>query len=117
MDDPLSMRSVERISDLISDPQSIIQRDRTAPQSLGQRFPVDELQHERWYPRCVLESEDGADVGMIERSEHTRFALEAREALGIGRELRRENFEGNVTAEPRITSPIHFAHTAASEER
>ena len=34
----------------------------------------------------VLEAVDRADVRMIQRGEHPRFALEARQAFGIGRE-------------------------------
>jgi hypothetical protein len=41
-------------------------------------------------------SRDRADVRMVEGSQRPRLAFEAREAVGIGRELARQDFERNV---------------------
>ena len=43
-------------------------------QPIGQRLAVDELQHQRWHAAGLFEPVDGADVRMIERREHARFA-------------------------------------------
>ena len=39
-------------------------------------------------PSDVFEAVDRADVRMIQRRQHPRFALEAREPIGIGGERR-----------------------------
>ena len=54
---------------------------------------------------------------MIERREQLCFALEARDAVGIGRESIRENFQRDVAIEPRIARAIHLAHAARAESR
>ena len=47
---------------------------------IGERRPVDELQHERRARRsAVLEAVDRGDVRMVQRGQHLRFALEARQ--------------------------------------
>jgi hypothetical protein len=55
---------------------------------------------------------------MIQRGERLRFALEAREAVGVMGERVGENLDGNVPVEPRIArakdSPIPPAPIAAT---
>ena len=45
---------------------------------------LDELSTSARMPSAFFEAVDRADVRMIERREHPRLALEAREPLGIG---------------------------------
>ena len=48
--------------------------------------PFDQLEDEGVHAVGFFEAVDRADVGMVQRREHLRFALEAREAIGIARE-------------------------------
>ncbi len=63
----------------------------------------------------MFEPEYLCDVRMIERGERLRFALEARETLGVIGERRRQNLQGHVAAELRVAGAIDLAHPAGSE--
>ena len=54
------------------------------------------------------------DVRMIERGEHLRFALEARQALGVVRERVGQDLDRDVASELRVAGAIHLAHPAPS---
>jgi len=57
---------------------------------------------------CFLEPVDGRNVGMIQRGEHFRFALKACQPLGVRRQRRRQDFDGNLTLQLRVGRPIHL---------
>ena len=73
---------------------------------LGQRLAFDELEHERADAFGVLEPVDRADVRMIQRRQHPRFAFEARQPLGVVRERARQDLDGDIAAQPRIAGAI-----------
>ena len=58
---------------------------------------------------------DVRDVGVVQRSEHLRFALKSREALWIVGEEIRKNFDRDVAIERRVARAIHLSHTAGAE--
>src|SRR5262245_8528965 len=51
---------------------------------------------------------------MIERGEHLRFAMKARQAISIRGERGRKYRRRNVTIELGVTCAIHLAHTAGA---
>ena len=56
-----------------------------------------------------------AMLRMIQRGEDLRFALEAREPLGIGDERVGQDLDGDVPLQPRVARAIDFAHAAGAE--
>src|SRR5580698_2142761 len=54
---------------------------------------------------------------MIQRRRGPRFLGKALQALAIGRETFRQNFDGNGSIEPRIVRAIHLTHTARANQR
>ena len=44
-----------------------------------------------------------------------RFLLEALQALGIGRERRGQDLDGDVATEPRVAGAIDLAHPAGAD--
>ncbi len=52
---------------------------------------------------------------MIQRGEQLRFALEPREAIGIGCERVRQDFDSDFATEPGVASPIDLSHAADAE--
>ena len=70
-----------------------------------------------WTPSRLLEAEDRADVGMVERCEHLGFALESGKAIWIEREAVRENLERDVAIQPGVVGLIHLAHSARANRR
>ena len=117
MDDALLVRGFERFGDLSRDRQRFVERQRTLRDAVRERRALDELEHQRVRARIFLESVDRADVRMIERREQLCLALEARDAVGIGRESIREKFQRDIAVEPRIARAIHLAHAARAESR
>ena len=89
MDDPLLVRRFERLGDLPRDRQRLVERDRPVRDPIGERRAFDQLHHQRAHAVGVFEAVDVRDVRMVQRREHLRFALEAREALGIVRRTAR----------------------------
>ena len=55
---------------------------------------------------------DRDDVRVIQRASETRFIVESPPPLLVGRKVRRQKLDGNVTAESMIDRPIHGAHAA-----
>ena len=87
MHDAALVRGIERVGNLPGDRQrsAIGMRRRVAAiavDDLGERLSIDQLQHQRVNAVMLLQPVDGGDVGMIERGQRTRFALEARQPIG-----------------------------------
>ena len=57
------------------------------------------------------------DVGMVERGERLRFALEAHQPIGIGPQTLGQDLQRDVAIELGIARAIHLAHAAFADER
>ena len=57
------------------------------------------------------------DVGMVDRRNRARFALEACERVRVGGESTRQNLDGDVAAEPRVVGSVHLSHAAGANRR
>ena len=68
-------------------------------------------------PSRFLEAVDRADVGMVQRREHPRLALEAREPIRVARERARQDLDRDVAPELRVARAVHLAHAARAEQR
>ena len=55
------------------------------------------------------------DVRVIERADSTSFLFKAMQPIGIGRESRRQDLDGDIAAQSRIARAIHLAHPARSQ--
>ena len=62
-----------------------------------------------------FEAVDARDVRMIQRREDLRFALEAREAIGIVRERVRQDLDRDVAIQLRVARAIDLAHAACAD--
>ncbi len=82
-----------------------------------QRLAGYELEDEEARSTGVLEAVDRGDVRMVERGESPRLALQPREPVGVRRELRREDLDRDLAAEPRVMRPIDLAHPARAQGR
>jgi hypothetical protein len=54
---------------------------------------------------------------MIERGEHFRFALKAREPIGISRERGWQDLNRDLTFQLGVRRPIHLTHPAFADLR
>ena len=94
-----------------------VERYGSARDAVSQRLAVDQLEHQRLDTIGVLESVNRADVGMIQRGEHARFALEPRAPLSIARERGWQNLDGDLAAEFGIARAIDLTHATGAEQR
>jgi hypothetical protein len=58
---------------------------------------------------------DRHDAWVVERRDRLRFALEAAAAIGIGREHRRQNLEGDPAVQLRVVGGVDLRHSASPE--
>jgi hypothetical protein len=115
MDDSRLVRRFERVGDLPGDRKRLVDRDRAACHDIGKRLALDQLHDERAHGAWFLHAVDLRDVRMVERREHLRLALEAREPFGIVCEQIRQDFEGDVAIEARIARAIDLPHAPGAE--
>ena len=111
MGDPGAVRGRERISHLRADLRRLADGQRGPPQ----RRAVDELRHDVGDVPVCAGIEDGDDVGVIQRRDLARFALEAFEARRIGGELAGEDLQRDVPVEPGVTGAVYLAHSSGAE--
>jgi hypothetical protein len=116
MDDAFVVSGLEGVGDLPRHRERIGNRDRATAQTVRQGLTFDEFEHQGSDPFALFEAVDRADVRVIERREHTRFALESRESLGVGGECARQHLDGHVAPEARVARSIHLSHSAPAEK-
>jgi hypothetical protein len=105
----------ERVDQLPHDRYRILEWQRTFVDQFGKRWPLDELEHQRFDPVTLCHAVDGRDPRMIERREHARFALETCLAFGILHIPRGQDLQRDVTSQSGVTGPIDLAHAATSD--
>jgi hypothetical protein len=82
---------------------------------LLQHVSVQQLQNEeRLSITGLADVIKGADVGMLERRDRARFAVESLARLGIGG-VRRQDFDGHLSPETRVARPINLTHPPCPE--
>ena len=102
-------------------------RGRPAPRAVGardvgerarERFPLQELEDEEPGAVRLFDAVDGADIGVIQRGEHPRLALEAGEPPGwlvnSGGRILMATSRASFVSRARYTSPMPPAPNSAS---
>ena len=114
---PFLVRRIERVGDLPRPAQRLLEWHGPARQPLGQRLALDQLENERRVAAALLEAVQHADVRVIERRQHARFPLEARQPIGIGGQRPRQHLDRDLAPEARVARPVDLAHAATAEQR
>ena len=115
MHDPLLVGRLERLGDLPSDRQRLVERKRTARDARREVLALHELHHQRARPVRLLEAVNRRDVGVVQRSQGLRLALEAREALAVGGKRRRQHLDRHLATQPRVGGAPHLPHPALAQ--
>ena len=108
----LLVRRFQRFDKLFRQRQRFLHRHWTT-----QRFSGDVFHHQELLALAFLQSIDRRDVGMIERREYLRLALEAREPLRITRKGFGQSFDGNFAIQLSVAGEIHLTHPAGAQRR
>jgi len=81
-----------------------------------QRLAGDVLHDDEEATRGVADLEDLADEGMVERGDGERLAAKALARDRVGRERRRQHFDGHVALERRVPREEHLAHATGPQQ-
>jgi hypothetical protein len=115
VDDPVLVRRLQPVGDLAGDPHDLVRRHRPLLHAPAQVLPLHQLHHQEADPAFLLETVDRGDVGMLQAGQGPRLALEPGLALGIARELGRQDLDRHVAAELRVAGAEHLAHAALAD--
>jgi hypothetical protein len=115
VDDSLLVSGLERLGDLAGDGEDLFEREGAALQPLGEILSLDELHDEGADTARLLEAVDRGDVGVLQLGEELRFALEARETLGVGGECLGQDLDRDLAPELRVGRPVDDPHPALAE--
>ncbi len=114
MNDRGPMGGVQRVGDLLRDGQSLREWQRAPAHAIVQSVALDQLEHQGRHIAGVFETVDGPDVRMIERCEQLCFAFEARHAIGVRREQRRQELQRDLAPKLGVAGAIHLSHAASA---
>ena len=117
MDDALLVRRLDRLGDLLRDPNHLLDRHRPLLDTLRERLAFHQLHDQEALAVDLFETEDPGDVGVGQRRQNPGLALETREPLRVLGETVREHLEGHVAAELGVFRTPHLPHPALAQFR
>ena len=94
-----------------------IQGQRTAAKHGRQRLTCDVFKDDIFDRAIAADIVDCTDVGVVQCRNGACLALCTGAEFRIAGRLGRQGLNGDVAAQTRIASPVHFAHTTASDQR
>ncbi len=115
MDDPDLVRRFDRLGDLLRDGQHVLEWNRPTRDPVRQRRPLDQLHHQRGLTVSAFEAVNPGDVGMVQRSEDFRFALEPGQSIAVGRHGAGEDLDGDLSLEVGVRCAIDLSHPAHAD--
>src|SRR5437868_1178716 len=111
------MRFIERVSDLNSVLNSLLEWQRTFFQTLLQRFAFEILHHEEIDALVVSHVIQDADVRMRQLRDGAGLTVEALLKLRVGSECVRKDLDRDRAIEASVAGAVDLSHAALSEER
>ena len=78
-------------------------------------FRIVRIRESRPWRKDLAHVMDRADVGMVQRRGSLRFALEARQRLGISGHVFGQELESDKTVKARVLSLVDHSHASAAE--
>ena len=112
--DPARMRRLEGVGDLGPQLEQRLERQRPRRQPFAQRFPFEQLHRDEGPPLVLVDVEDRADVGVLQRGRRPRLALKPFERLRVPDELFGQKLQRDAAAELDVLGLVDDAHAAAS---
>lgn len=116
MDDALLVRRFEGIGDLFRDGKRFDDWEGAPSDVFRQGGPIDQLHHQGLDATLFFEPVNLGDVGVVQRGEQLRFALQPAEALGIARKRVREHLHRDAAFEPGVCRSVYLPHRAGADE-
>jgi hypothetical protein len=115
VDDPLTVRLVERVGDLDRVPQGLVGKKRTLGDAVGEGLALEVLHHQELFALFVTNVVERADVRMRQTRHRPGLALEPLSCRFVVGQDRWENLDGDRTVEPRVVCPVDLAHASGAD--
>ena len=115
MGDLLVVRGGETARDVSGDIHRFADGQGSIGDPLAQGLALEQLHHRVGMAVALPDVEDRQDVGVRQRRNRVRFALEARQRLRISGDGRRNNLDRDVAIQPPVARAIDLAHAARAE--
>ena len=117
MDDAGFVRGFERLGNLPRNRDGLVERHRPLRNAVGERLALDQLEDQGGNGGRFLQAVDGADVGVVQRRQHLRFALEPGEPVRVGGQRVGQDLERDIALQLAIAGAVNFSHTPRSQGR
>ncbi len=115
VDDSRAVGLVQGARDLDAVAEHLVDGKRALLQPLGERLAIDVFHDEVDDPVLLAHVVDRADVGMVQRGDGSRLALEPRAPLRIGHERRSHHLDRDRAIETCVPRAIDLAHPPRAE--
>jgi len=114
--DELSALVFKRFANLFGERQRFVSGNRAGVDAFGKRGAFDQFHDESVGGAGIFEAVDRGNIGMIERGEEFCFAAEAAQAIGIGGNSGRQDFERDFAAQLAVAGAVYLAHAAHTKK-
>ncbi len=114
MHDSRGMGRSQGLGDLTADLQYLIERS-FLPSQRSERVLVNQLHDDIGLLPILANIVDRANVRMIQRRGHASLSLKSLQEVRILDAIRRQEFQGDLTAEPRILREEDLPHAAFAQ--
>ncbi len=115
MNNSVTMGFVESVGDFDPALQSLVERQCTLLQSVGEGVPFDVLHDHEVDAVLAADVVKSADVGVIQAGDGTGFSLESLPDFGMAGYVRRKDFDGDGAIEPGVFGLVDFTHATCTE--
>src|SRR5579864_9514343 len=116
MDDAMFVRVLQGGCNLQSHAQGVVGGDGAALEAVRQSLPLDQFHDQRPRVSRVFQAINGGNIGMVQRGEDLRFALETSHAVGVRGERLRQDLDGHVPVEIGVAGAVDLPHASAAQQ-
>ncbi len=117
MHNAAAMRFFQSIADFDPVFQNLRDRHRPFSKPIGQGLALQTLHHQVVHTVLMADVVERANIGMVQRRDGSRFALETLPGFGVFGKMLGKNLDCNGAVESRVPGAIHFAHSARPKRR
>ena len=117
VNDPLAVRLVQGIGDLDAAAQRLVERQGTLPETILERFALEQLHHQEVRLVLATDVEERADVRVREPGDRPRLPLESLACFGRRGPVRGQDLHRDRAIEAGVARLVDLAHAARSERR
>ena len=115
--DPSLMGGTDRVGQRNREVEDLRQRQAAFDDEIAERLSFDVLHRQKEHPIRLFHGVDRDDVGMVQSGDALRLDLETGATFRVSGRRAREDLEGNVALQSRVTRAIDLAHAAGAKRR